>query len=130
MVRNIGYMLALLLLLICTSAVVGDEAGEPEREIRSLEAATSEAIVKSDRDFFEKRLADDFTHTSHAGRFVDRARWLADLKPGQSLYQSYAVDDLAVRVYGDTAVTTGRASPAGTNSKRQPITGQYRFSRV
>ena len=51
-------------------------------------------------------------------------------KPGKTSYVTFDVDDLAVRIYGDTAVVTGRSTPKGRNAKGEPIRGQYRFLRV
>jgi ketosteroid isomerase-like protein len=49
---------------------------------------------------------------------------------GKTTYEAFDVDDLAVRIYGDTAVVTGRSSPKGRTAKGEPIRGQYRFLRV
>jgi hypothetical protein len=98
----------------------GSAAGKSEndagREIRALEAALARAVVHPDRALYDRLLADDFTHTSHSGVFKTRAEWMAEDKfgdqaaprPGRTAYESFDVDDLAVRVYGDTAVVTGR----------------------
>jgi ketosteroid isomerase-like protein len=115
----------------------GSERG-PEREVRELEDQWARAVVRGDRAFYERVLADDFTHTSHSGAFKTRAQWLAEAKGGDQAeaksgtthYEALDVDDLAVRVYGETAVVTGRTTPRGTTAKGQPMTGRYRFLRV
>jgi ketosteroid isomerase-like protein len=108
-----------------------------EREVRELEARLAKAVVRGDREFFDRALADDFTHTSHTGIFKTKAQWMAESKfsdarrkPDATRYDSFEVDDLAVRVYGDTAVATGRSTPKGTTGKGEPMTGQFRFLRV
>jgi ketosteroid isomerase-like protein len=110
-----------------------------EREIRELEAQCSRAVVAGDRAFFDRVLAADFTHTSHSGVFKTRAQWMAEDKvdsrqekpqAGKTIYEAFDVDDLAVRIYGDTAVVTGRSSPRGRTAKGEPMRGQYRFIRV
>jgi ketosteroid isomerase-like protein len=114
------------------------DASGAEREIRGLEAQLARAVVHPDRDLYDRLLADDFTHTSHSGAFKTRAEWMAEDKfgdkaaprPGRTTYESFDVDDLAVRVYGDTAVVTGRSTPRGTDARGQPIRGRYRFQRV
>jgi ketosteroid isomerase-like protein len=119
-----------------TSDDGGDQAAE--RELRELEAQFARAVVRGDREFYERVLADDFTHTSHSGVFKTRAQWLAEAKRGDQAsaksgttrYDSYDVDELAFRIYGDTAVVTGRTTPKGTTAKGQAMTGQYRFLRV
>jgi ketosteroid isomerase-like protein len=115
-----------------------DDPAAAEREIRDLEAQFARAVVHPDRAFYERVLADDFTHTSHSGVFKTRAEWLAedkfggkaDPRLGRTTYEAFEVDDLAVRVYGDTAVVTGRTTPKGTDARGQPIRGRYRFQRV
>jgi ketosteroid isomerase-like protein len=70
--------------------------------------------------------------------FKTRAQWLAEskgsdpatAKSSAARYEALDVDDLAVRVYGDTAVVTGRTTPRGTTAKGEPMTGRYRFMRV
>jgi ketosteroid isomerase-like protein len=120
-------------------AAQDDPAGAAEREVRELERRFSDAVVRSDRAFFERVLADDFTHTSHSGAFKTKSEWMAESKfddpqadpgAGPTRYESLDVDDLQVRIYGDTAVVTGRTTPKGRNAKGEPITGHYRYLRV
>jgi ketosteroid isomerase-like protein len=110
-----------------------------EREIRELEAQLSRAVVAGDRGLFDRVLAVDFTHTSHSGQFKTRAEWMAEDKvdsrqgkpqAGKTTYEAFDVDDLAVRIYGETAVVTGRSTPKGRTAKGEPIRSQYRFLRV
>ena len=110
-----------------------------EREIRELEAQLSRAVVAGDRGLFDRVLAGDFTHTSHSGQFKTRAEWMAEDKvdsrqgtppAGKATYEAFNVDDLAVRIYGETAVVTGRSTPKGRTARGEPMRGQYRFLRV
>ena len=110
-----------------------------EREIRELEAQISRAVVAGDRALFDRVLASDFTHTSHSGQFKTRAEWMAEDKVENSqgkpqarkaTYEAFEVDDLAVRIYGETAVVTGRTTPKGRTAKGEPMRGRYRFLRV
>jgi uncharacterized protein (TIGR02246 family) len=101
-----------------------------EQQIRDFEEQINAAVVSGDLHVFEQLLADDFTHTNQAGIFRTGAQWLANHKPGQSPYTRYDVDELKIRVYGDTAVVTARTTPKGQDSRGRPITGQYRYLRV
>jgi ketosteroid isomerase-like protein len=101
-----------------------------EEQVLKLEEEINTAVVSGDLRVFQRLLADDFTHTNQSGIFRTRAQWLANHKPGQSPYTAYEVDDLKIRVYGDTAVVTARTTPKGRDSKGNPITGQYRYLRV
>jgi hypothetical protein len=117
----------------------GSSSTRAEQQVRELETQLNRAVVEGDRAFFERVLAADFTHTSHAGKFKTRAQWMAENKfagakdeprSGKTSYTGFEVDDLAVRIYGETAVVTGRSTPKGVNAKGEPIRGQYRFLRV
>ena len=112
-------------------AAGSEKTDDPGREIRALEAELNDAIVRADLEFFGRVFADDFTHTNHAGAFRTKAQWLANHKPGaKSPYDRFDSEDLAVRIYGETAVVTGRSTPQGKDSKGRAITGRFRFTRV
>ena len=120
-----------------TSASFPEGESRDVREVRGLEEQLAKAVVRGDREFFERTLADDFTHTSHSGAFKTKAQWMAESKfsdarqkTGATRYDAFEMDELAVRVYGETAVVTGRSTPKGTTAKGEPITGQFRFLRV
>ena len=122
-----------------SAKVAGGQDTRAEREVRELETQLSRAVVLGDRAFFERVLTTDFTHTSHTGKFKTRAEWMAEDKvenrqgkpqAGKTTYEAFDVDDLAVRIYGETAVVTGRSTPMGRNAKGEPMRGQYRFLRV
>jgi hypothetical protein len=132
----------LLIVVVCL-ATASLASGEPPdaraaREVPGLEAQFGRAVVEGDRAFFDRVLADDFTHPSHAGVFKTKAEWRAEDKCGdkgdsrgsRTRSDSYDIDDLAIRISGNTAVVTGRTRPQGRNAQGQPISGQYRSLRV
>jgi ketosteroid isomerase-like protein len=131
-------LIAAACLVPAVRAADAPPVAEAERTIRQLEAQFARAVVEGDRAFYDRVLAEDFTHTSHAGVFKTRAQFMAEDKSGakeaspsgRTRYDAYDVDDLAIRVYGDTAVVTGRTTPRGRTALGQPITGQYRYLRV
>jgi ketosteroid isomerase-like protein len=112
------------------SGILATPEQEVEQQIRDLESQVNAAVLSGDLRVFERLLAEDFTHTNQTGVFRTRVQWLANHKPGQSPYTRYDVDELKIRVYGDTAVVTARTTPQGQDSKGKPITGQYRYLRV
>jgi hypothetical protein len=122
-----------------SSTFVARQDPGAEREVRELEGQLSRAVIAGDRAFFELVLAADFTHTSHAGKFKTRAEWMAESKAenpqgqpqsNKTTYEAFEVDNLAVRIYSDTAVVTGRSTPRGRTAKGEAMRGQYRFLRV
>ena len=89
----------------------------------------AQATVKGDTAFLDQNTADDYTFISPRGALRTKAQILADFKSGEIKFEGYDLDDLQVRVYGDTAVVTGRSTQKG-KAYGQDAAGQYRFTRV
>jgi len=98
-----------------------------EQELIRLEDGWNEAVVKVDLAFLDRILADDLTDTDDEGTVWTKAQDLANLKSGDYKCTSAVSADRQVRVYGDTAVVTGR----NTNKaqyKGVDKSGQYRWT--
>lgn len=130
--KTLAVLIAFPLCLFALFAATANERNSKNEMdvIRRLEAQLNDAVVKGDLEFFKENFADDFTHTSHSGRFRTKAEWLKGRKQGESAYTSFPTKDLQIRLYGDTAVVTGKSVPKGKDSKGDEITGEYRFLRV
>ena len=63
------------------------------------------------------------------GKMSDKSQMVNAFKTGQSKLTADDVSDLNVRVYGNTAVITGKADVKGTLAGND-ATGQYMFTRV
>jgi uncharacterized protein (TIGR02246 family) len=107
-------------------------SGSGEQAILQLERDMQAASLKNDMTLFEKLAADDYVATNPLGMVATKAESLASAKYFKM--DSLNTDDVKVRVYGDAAVVTGRATvkaqmtpPGGT---AQDISGQYRYTRV
>ena len=103
--------------------------GKLEQELIKLEKDRAQAAVRADTAFLDQNTADDYTFITPRGVLTTKAQMLAAFKSGETKLQSYDLDDLQVRVYGDTAVVTGRSTQKG-QAQGQDATGQYRFTRV
>jgi ketosteroid isomerase-like protein len=98
-----------------------------EQELLKLEKEWGDALVKPDLAFLDRIQADDFTFTDPEGFVWTKAQSLALLKSGEDVIWSLVSDDMEVRVYGDTAVVTGRNTVKET-FKGKDISGQYRWT--
>ena len=78
------------------------------RELTQLNDAYDQAWVRGDVAALERVMADDFTSTSTDGRFRSKAQSLDALRSGDLKITSAKSDDVVVRMYGNTAVVTGR----------------------
>ena len=84
------------------------------------------ALIKRDMSVLESFTAEDYTGTSPDGAFYTRAQARDSITSGDYVLESAELDDMKVRVYGDTAVLTGRSTEK-SKYKGQDVSGQYRF---
>jgi ketosteroid isomerase-like protein len=127
---------AILVLAFAVVAVVSAQESsdrpawdtKTEETIKKLEQEWVEAYRKRDTAFLERILADDYTFITPGGTVLDKQRQIDDLKSGAAASE-FRFSDLKVRVYGDTAVVTGKSTVKG-KLRDQDITGEYRFTRV
>jgi ketosteroid isomerase-like protein len=100
-----------------------------EESVMQLENERTPALVKGDTAFIERVYADDYMVTGANGVVRDKAAVIADMKSGAQTFESMTNDVAKVRVYGDTAVVTGRATQKG-QYKGQPSASPTAFTRV
>jgi hypothetical protein len=100
-----------------------------ESQIRQVENRRIQAMVKADTGELNQILADDLTYTHSSGQVDSKSQLMESLKSGARKYQAIEPDDVKVRVYGDTAIVTGKAK-LKTVSKGQESSFQVRFTDV
>jgi ketosteroid isomerase-like protein len=98
-----------------------------EQELIKLENEWADAWVKRDAASFDRIIADDYTWTSPWGDVWTKAQDLALVKSGEAVIKSWVLADMKVRVYGDTAVVTGRNTIKETY-KGEDVSGQNRWT--
>ena len=94
-----------LLWIVLTASLAWADGGA-EQELRALEAARTQAIRAGDRATLERLYAEDFHGVTSAGQVVDKARILEILK-GAANGPAAEVQDVRVRIFGETAIVTG-----------------------
>ncbi len=102
--------------------VAGVSAAGPEAQLKKLEREWFTAVVKKDVMALKRIFADDFTAIHTDGSFVTKTEMLDMLKSGKMQLDDIRSDEFKVRLYGTTAVVTGRSTyirddkPLGTSS--------------
>src|SRR5262245_36921493 len=99
------------------------QSSNVEQAIKQLDNERIQAIQKSDTAFLERVYADDYIVIGTNGAVRNKAQVIADIKSGALKVESIKDDELKVRVYGDTAILTGR-STSKVKDKGQDISGQ------
>ena len=103
--------------------------GGAEQEIRQTDRRVAELIVSRDVPTLAPLVDDRYTHVSPLGQILSKAEIAGAIESGAISVSRYDTDDVNVRVYGDAAVLTGRATLKGTLGG-DDITGQYRYTRT
>jgi len=104
-------------------------AANVEEELKKLETDRATAAVKGDVATLEKQTSDDYTFINLYGQMSDKSQMVNAFKTGQTKLTVDELSDMKVRVYGNTAVITGKADLAGTMSGKD-TKGQIMFTRV
>ena len=91
------------------------------RELENIEHQLITAWLSGDRDFVERTLADDWTVTDFSGRVLNKRQVIDEgFGSHDRRIGSAELDDLRVRIYGESAVVTGKSR----------ISGEYRGAAV
>ena len=104
-------------------------AQSDEEQLKKLETDRAAAIVKGDVATLEKQTSDDYTLINMNGQMSDKSQMVTNFKTGQSKLTSDELSDMKVRVYGNTAVITGKADVKGMLAGKD-ATGKIMFTRV
>jgi ketosteroid isomerase-like protein len=117
---------AVLIALTMLGQAAAPAASAAEKAVRAADAARIQATVSNDFQALEKLLGDDLTYTHSSGVLEGKAQVLGKLRSGATRYNTIVPSDVRVRVYGDTAVMTGRAAVNVTvDGKTQDLLLQF-----
>jgi ketosteroid isomerase-like protein len=120
----------LLLVVFFTGAVPTAQAGENDdvKVLLDLESKMAQAWVQRDAQTLEQILADDYTLAGSGDALISKGQYLAGIANPEFQTTSAIVNDLRIRVYGDAAVVTGRATYRGRSKKRGRYVRRFRFT--
>src|SRR5438128_8872208 len=125
--KRAAFVVALVLSL---AALLGlATAANVEEELKKLETDRAAAAAKGDVATLEKQTSDDYTFINLYGQMSDKSQMVNNFKTGRTKLTSNEVSDMKVRVYGNTAVITGKADVAGTMAGKD-TKGQIMVTRV
>lgn len=107
----------------------GGDDDDSRGELARIEREWADAVVKSDRTTVSRFLAEDICVTDSAGYVYDRSSYLDIIGSDVADFESLKVEDLSIRLHGDTAVVLGRT--VYRNGPRRPdLNGSYRFTKT
>ena len=89
----------------------------------------TEALTKRDLAALDKIWAEDYTFTNGRGEFLTKKDRMENIKSGATQFDSIRREDEEIRVFGNTAVVTGRVLLKVIYSGKES-SGPYRFINV
>ncbi|MEO6276311.1 nuclear transport factor 2 family protein [Roseateles sp.] len=110
-------------------AVTGLAQAAPAALVAQLEvqaAAWDRAILAKDRAAIEANMAEDFRQIDAHGNVETKASFVDGLLSPDLALDPYTVEDFEVRVYGDTALLSGRTRMTG-HYQGQAFHTHYRY---
>src|ERR1051326_6249543 len=100
-----------------------------ENEVRTVESEWGDAFERRDFATLDRIMADEYIITDPLGNVRGKAESLAALETNEVLFESTKSDNVNVRINGDTAVVTGRATFKG-RYKGWSMAGKYQYTDV
>jgi hypothetical protein len=83
---------------------------DAEKEVLKVEEELDQAFAKGDTNLLDSIWGDDVVYTSASGQVFTKAQYLARFQSGARKFDSFAHDDIRVRLYENMAVLTGRST--------------------
>src|SRR5246500_97714 len=91
----------------------GSHKTSVEEAIRKLDDERIQAQIHADAVALDRLYADDFIGVGPSGTVRTKPQVITDFMSGTLKFQSITIDDVQIRVYGNTAVETGRSTMKG-----------------
>ena len=124
------------LVLSAVSSAIAQQQSVQTRDAASTEQAVQQqdqvrirAQITADTIALRRIYADDFLGIGPTGVVRNKAEVIADFTSHALTYQSITTGEVRVRVYGNTAVETGRSTMVGQD-RGKPVPRDNRFTRV
>jgi ketosteroid isomerase-like protein len=100
--------------------------GDDRAQLKRLSDAWDRAIVSKDRSAIEANMTEDFRQIDGAGNIETKATFVADLMAPELTIDPYTVEDFEIRLYGDSALLSGRTRMTGAYQGRR-FESHYRY---
>ena len=128
-------IIAALVLSTVSSAIAQQQSARPraatstEQAVQQQDQERIHAQITADSLALRRIYADDFLGIGPTGVVRTKAEVIADFTSHALTYQSITTAEVRVRVYGNTAVQTGRSTMVGQD-RGKAVPRDDRFTRV
>ena len=123
------FVLTVALLTVGQKQSGGTQTERVVAVIRKLDEQRIQAQIHADRKELDRIYADDFIGVGPSGTVRTKPQVISDFTSGELNFQSITTDDVQIRIYGNTALETGRSTMIGKD-KGKAVPRDNRFTRV
>jgi ketosteroid isomerase-like protein len=114
---------------IAAVSVGGAYAADRNADVATLTKLSDDwdkAIVRKDENAIAGNMAEDFRQIDGQGNLETKKTFVAGIMDPKLAIDPYTVEDFEVRLYGDTALLSGRTDMTGKFDGK-PFTSNYRY---
>jgi ketosteroid isomerase-like protein len=122
-------MMMPLLLFSGHLTVLSAQSGSVEQKLMQIERDWGKAQIKKDYAAVDKILAADWQGIDYDGQIVDKSTYMSHMRSEQSTLQSEDLSQMKVRVFGNTAIVTGKDTEKSTD-RGKDSSGTYVWTDV
>ena len=126
MIRRSLLLASVVLADVAHAAAAPKPFPQVQAQLKAQAEAWDQAIIRRDRAAIEANMADDFRQIDAQGNVENKASFVASLVSPNLALDPYTIEDFDVRVYGDTALLSGRTRMTG-RYQGQPFSTHYRY---
>jgi hypothetical protein len=111
------------------AAAATAQAGPREEALQLADLQWNHFRLHNDAKSLEPLLAERWVLTHSDGKVQYKADYLAQLATGTRRNTAITNHDSEIRIYGDTAIVTGKSVQSG-GGEQGPFSGSFRFTRT
>jgi ketosteroid isomerase-like protein len=117
---------AVLLAAGAVQAVAADRSADVIAHLKQLSDKWDQVIVAKDAAAIAGNMAEDFRIIDRRGNIEGKQQFVDGILDPKLTINPYTVEDFEVRLYGDTALLSGRSHMTGTYEGK-PFESNYRY---
>ena len=106
-----------------------DRKQDAKRQIEVLEQQWRVAQLTGDLSSIDRLLSDDYVGITMTGQVNTKAQLLSRMRNRVFVLSRMDLEEMKVKVVGDVAIVTVRASIQGANAGA-PVSGNFRYTRI
>jgi ketosteroid isomerase-like protein len=110
----------------CAGACLAADRAADVAELTRISDAWDKAIVRKDEAAVAANMAEDFRQIDGYGNLETKKSFVAGIVDAKLTIDPYTVEDFEVRLYGDTALLSGRTHMTGKFDGK-PFESNYRY---